>query len=97
MAYFVALLEYTENDDLRLRTRPRHREYLRGLLEAGKLRLSGPWEDETGAMLVYQVDDQAAAEALLAADPYRQEGVLANATVKEWRIVLDAAAAPESS
>jgi uncharacterized protein YciI len=97
MGLFVALLEFTSDEDLRLRTRPRHREYLKSLLESGKLRLPGPWVDDTGALLVYEADDQAAAEALLAADPYRQEGVLANATIKEWRVVFDASSAPEAS
>ena len=97
MGLFVALLEFAEDEDLRLRTRPRHREYLKGLLASGKLRLSGPWADDTGALLVYQADDQAEAEALLAADPYRQEGVLADARIKEWRIVFDAATSPETS
>jgi uncharacterized protein YciI len=96
MGLFVALLEFTSDEELRLQTRPTHREYLRGLLDSGKLRLSGPWVDDTGAMLVYQAEDQQEAEAMLAADPYRQAGVVANATIKEWRMVFDAAA-PETS
>ena len=97
MGLFVALFEFTKDEDLRLRTRPSHREYLKGLLDRGKLRLSGPWVDDTGALLIYEADDQAEAESLLAADPYRQEGVLANATIKEWRIVFDATSTVETS
>jgi uncharacterized protein YciI len=59
--------------------------------------MSGPWVDDTGALLVYEAADLAEADGLLAADPYRQAGVLANATIKEWRVVFDAAAAPEAS
>lgn len=88
LATFVALLEFTEDADLRQQTRPAHRDYLRSLLEAGKLRLSGPWTDDTGACVVYNAETQSEAEALLNADPYRAAGVLADARIKEWKIVL---------
>jgi uncharacterized protein len=91
MGLYVALLVFTEDTELRLQTRPRHRQYLRSLLERGKLRLSGPWADDTGALIVYQAKDMAEAERLLADDPYRGAGVLANATIKEWQVVFDAA------
>jgi uncharacterized protein YciI len=97
MGLFVAQLEFTSDEDLRLRTRPSHREYLKQLLDGGQLRMSGPWVDDTGALLVYEAGDLAEAERLLAADPYRQAGVVANATIKEWRVVFDAAATQEAS
>jgi uncharacterized protein len=93
MASIVAVLEFTEDDELRNQTRPAHREYLRSLLDAGSLRMSGPFGDDTGALIVYEVDDEAAAQALLDADPYRAAGVIANATFKEWKIVLQAGSA----
>jgi uncharacterized protein YciI len=92
LAKFVAMLEYTENEELRLQTRPVHREYLHALFEAGKVVQSGPWTDDTGALLIYEVDDLDEAQRLLEADPYRAAGVLANARIKEWRVVLDASA-----
>ena len=93
MAKFVAVLEFTEQEDLRLQTRPTHREYLRSLFDAGNLVMSGPWVDETGAMLIYEVADHAEAERLLDADPYRTAGVIADARIKEWRVVLGPLAA----
>jgi uncharacterized protein YciI len=87
---FVALLEFTEDAELRNETRPAHREYLRSLLEAGKLRLSGPWADDTGACIVYQAASADEAQALLDADPYRTKGVLADAQINEWKIVMQA-------
>jgi uncharacterized protein YciI len=86
------MLEFTENEELRLQTRPAHREYLHTLFEAGKVAQSGPWTDDTGALLIYEVDDLGEAQRLLEADPYRAAGVLANARIKEWRVVLDASA-----
>jgi uncharacterized protein len=90
MPTFAALIEFTDDDALRQETRPGHRHYLRSLLEAGKLRMSGPWADDTGAMIVYETADAAEAQAILDADPYRAAGVIANATIKEWNIVLEA-------
>jgi uncharacterized protein YciI len=69
MAKFVALLEFTDQEELRLQTRPTHR-------------------DDTGAMLIYEVADMAEAQRLLDAEPYRTAGVIANARIKEWRVVM---------
>jgi uncharacterized protein YciI len=88
MATFVALLEFTDDEALRLQTRPTHRAYLRSLLDGGKLLMSGPWTDDSGALLIYDAMDEDEANRLLAAGPYRQAGVLANATIKEWQIVM---------
>ena len=52
--------------------------------------MSGPWVDETGALFIYDVEDMAEAEQLLDADPYQSAGVIANATIKEWHVVLRA-------
>ena len=90
MGLFVALIEFTEDEELRLQTRPVHREYLRSLLDAGKLAMSGPWADDTGALIIYDADNMAEAENILDGDPYRSAGVIANATLKEWRVVLRA-------
>jgi uncharacterized protein YciI len=59
--------------------------------------MSGPWEDETGLLIVYEVGDMTEAERLLAEDPYRSAGVLANATIKEWRVVLRASWSDQSA
>ena len=77
---FAALIEFTEDEELRLQTRPVHREYLRSLFDAGKLAMSGPWADDTGALIVYEAEDMAEAERMLDGDPYRSAGVIANAT-----------------
>jgi uncharacterized protein len=90
MARFVALLDFTDDESLRMQTRPRHREYLQSLLSDGKLAMSGPWADDTGAMLIYEAESVEAAQALLDADPYRAAGVLADARIKEWRVVFEA-------
>lgn len=90
MGRFVALLNFTDDEALRMQTRPAHREYLRSLFDAGKLVTSGPWADETGALLIYEAESMEAAQALLDADPYRTAGVLSDARIKEWRVVFPA-------
>jgi uncharacterized protein YciI len=97
MGLFAALIEFTEDEELRLQTRPSHREYLRLLLDAGNLAMSGPWADDTGALIIYEAQDMAAAERMLDADPYRSAGVIANARLKEWRVVLRAPASNDSA
>ena len=97
MALFAALIEFTNNEELRLQTRPVHREYLRSLLDAGKLVMSGPWADDTGALIVYEAESMADAERILDEDPYRSAGVIANATLKEWRVVMRAPAPNDGS
>jgi uncharacterized protein YciI len=59
----------------RLAARPAHRQRLAELHEQGLLVLAGPWRDDSGALLVFDTDEQGVAE-IVAADPYyRVEGV----------------------
>ncbi len=90
MPAFAVMIEFTDDHELRQQTRPGHREYLRSLLEAGKIRLSGPFVDDSGALIVMEARDAAEVQAMLDADPYRKAGVIANARVKEWNIVMEA-------
>jgi len=90
MAKFAAMLTFGD-EVRRLETRPRHRAYLAELLREGKLHESGPWADDSGALLIYEAADEAEARALLAADPYSQTpGVVAAAQLKEWNRVFAA-------
>ncbi|MFN8660667.1 MAG: YciI family protein [Thermomicrobiales bacterium] len=88
MATFAVVYTFADNESVRLETRPKHREYLKGLLEAGNILLSGPFLDDTGALLVIEADSRAQVDEFLANDPYRDAGVVDNALVKEWNIVM---------
>jgi uncharacterized protein YciI len=92
VAKFVALLDFNDDKVLLTRTRPAHREYLQELVDAGKIWLSGPWVDDTGAMLVFETETMEDAQRLIDDDPYQTEGVLSNARIKEWRLVFQAPA-----
>jgi uncharacterized protein YciI len=88
MAKYVAILTFADNESTRLAIRPKHREYLRGLFNQGKLAASGPFTDDTGALIIYEAADEAEARALIAADPYTPAGVVADLKLKEWKQVL---------
>jgi uncharacterized protein len=68
--------------------RPRHREYLGKLKEEGKIVASGPFEDDSGALIIYEADDQAEAESFIEGDPFRAAGVFQSYTIKPWRQVF---------
>jgi uncharacterized protein YciI len=90
MAWFTADTTYVDDRDKLLEVRPRHRDYLRGLVDQGVVVLAGPWTDDKGGFVVYQVEDRAQLDRLLADDPYTTEGVAAGREVREWTISLGA-------
>lgn len=53
----------------RLEARPAHRELLATLHAQGQLVVSGPWHDDSGALLVFDVD-QTGVDQIIAQDPY---------------------------
>ncbi|CCH35523.1 YciI family protein [Actinosynnema sp. NPDC047251] len=88
MARFVVELVFGDNVDDRLAARPAHRDYLATLVDQGRLLVSGPYTDQSGAVLVYEVADEAELRELLAADPYTPAGVVAETRVHEWQTVM---------
>ncbi len=80
-------------DDLTARdeARPEHRVYLKSLLDEGKLIESGPFADDSGALLIYEADSESELHSWLAADPYATtDGVIAETVIKEWIRVFPA-------
>ncbi|KMM46799.1 MAG: YciI family protein [Cellulomonas sp.] len=89
MPMFAVQYTYDQRDDVRDVVRPRHRAYLAGLAESGALRGSGPYVGGSpGALLIFSADDEAALRALLEADPFHLEGLIAATEVREWNLVL---------
>lgn len=84
MAIFVVQLRY-RNDPQRLEVRPQHREYLATLHADGRLVAAGPWADETGALLIYDVADEETLHRILEDDPYSRAEVYDLVELKEWR------------
>ncbi|MBS7537342.1 YciI family protein [Ancylobacter lacus] len=75
---------------LRLDTRPAHLDYLRSI--AGSLVFAGPMLDEAGkpcgSVIVYEAEDRAAAEKLVADDPYSHAGLFERIELRGFRLVV---------
>lgn len=84
---FATVFEYG-NQHLIAEVRPTHREYLTALKEQGKLFASGPFEDDSGALIIYEAESAEEAAALIEGDPFRAAGVFASYTMKPWRQVF---------
>jgi uncharacterized protein YciI len=71
------VVEFAFDDDpRRLEARPAHRQQVSALHQAGTVLMAGPFADGSGALLVFEVADGEALDAVLAADPYyRAPGV----------------------
>ena len=88
---YVVLLAFSD-DPARLDHRPAHRERLAHLAGEGRLLAAGPWEDESGALLVFLVDDRDDLDAIIDADPYYTAPGVTVAGVHEWSPVTRHAA-----
>lgn len=95
MALYTATLTYTDDKEKIAQVRPTHREYLRSLVDSGRLHESGPFTDDSGALIIYIADSEADAREMLANDPFSTSGVIVDATVKEWRIVMSSVGTAE--
>jgi uncharacterized protein YciI len=80
---FVVLIDYTDMAG-RERALPAHKQYLAAGRAAGTVVESGPFADGKGGMYILEVLDLVAAEAFVAADPYKTDGKLAM-TIREWQ------------
>jgi uncharacterized protein YciI len=89
MTVFVVELTFDRDEDARLAVRPKHRAYLHELATAGRLRLAGPFADDDGAMLVYDVADRDELDDILAKDPYFASGdpVASITNVRQWDLL----------
>lgn len=75
----------------RMAARPAHRERLAGLHERGVVAMAGPFADDSGAVIVFDVAGEVELRELLAADPYLATPGVSVTSVREWRPFLTAA------
>lgn len=89
MPTYAVRYTYDERTDVRDAVRPEHRAYLSGLADQGVLLGSGPFADGApGALLVFRTADRDALDAVVAADPFTREGLVREADVRTWDLVL---------
>jgi uncharacterized protein YciI len=85
---FAAIIEYSQDREKVERIRPTHREYLRSLLASGKLDSSGPFTDNSGALIIYEAATKEEAEQLLRGDPFCQNGIFLSWQLRPWNPVM---------
>ena len=80
---FVVELAFDDNPE-RLGARPAHRERLQALHGTGRLVMAGPFADDSGALLVFDVADAGVLQELLGADPYFRTPGVTVVGQREW-------------
>jgi uncharacterized protein YciI len=78
----------------RLAARPAHRDRLRALHEQGELLLAGPWEDDSGALLIFTVDP-ARLDRIMVEDPYFTTAGVTVVSLRQWCPILGPGGADE--
>ena len=85
---FAAIIEYTQDKAKIGEVRPVHRQYLASLKQAGQLAASGPFTDDSGALIIYEADTREAAEALVEGDPFNINGIFLSYQMRPWNPVI---------
>lgn len=92
MHYALICTDKPDSVSLRMETREAHLAWLRTHQADGNVVISGPFlsdeGDMNGSLLILDVPDKAAAEALAAEDPYAKAGLFASVKIKAWKWVV---------
>ncbi|MDV2475825.1 hypothetical protein F8M49_11510 [Rhodococcus zopfii] len=89
MALFAVEYTYSEATvAARDEHRPTHRGWLSGLVDAGTVRATGPWVDGSGALILIDVADEAAAHELMTQDPFAQRNLIDAVRITGWQPVM---------
>jgi uncharacterized protein YciI len=65
-----------------------HARFIDGITD-GFIMMGGPFEDEGGAMLIVQAENEDEVREKLAPDPWYTHGVLQQQSVRRWDIFID--------
>jgi uncharacterized protein len=85
---FAAIIEYAQDKGKITEVRPVHRQYLAGLKAAGQLAASGPFTDDSGALIIYEAASVTEAEKFLKGDPFCAAGVFLRWQLRPWNPVI---------
>lgn len=88
MPYIIETFDKPDHQDLRRAKRDEHLAFLAeqaGQLLACGAKLNDDGSDRGGGLYIVDVEDRAAAEALIAADPFAQAGLFERVTITRWR------------
>lgn len=91
MAFFAVHYTYSPSTiDGRDTHRATHRAWLADLLEQKILVSSGPYTDDSGALIIVEGTDIESVKALFAQDPFAVENLIDASAVTEWKPVMGA-------
>jgi uncharacterized protein len=85
---FAAIIEYIQDRAKIAEIRPVHRQYLATLREGGKLVASGPFTDDSGALIIYEAPSAEEAESILKGDPFHANGIFVSWKLRPWNPVM---------
>jgi uncharacterized protein len=85
---FAAIIEYSQDKAKIAEVRPVHRQYLTSLRERGQLVASGPFTDDSGALIIYEASSAEEAEKILQGDPFHQNGIFIRWQLRPWNPVI---------
>jgi uncharacterized protein YciI len=79
--------------NVRMETRPKHVEFINGLIADRKLAFAGPFLEaegkSIGSLVMIEAAGQAEAEAVAASDPYARAGLFDSVEVLPWTWVFN--------
>jgi uncharacterized protein len=85
---FAAIIEYASDKTKIAALRPVHRQYLAELRQRGQLAASGPFTDDSGALIIYEANTKEEAEQFLQGDPFYQNGIFVRYQLRPWNPVI---------
>jgi len=85
---YAAIAKYTPDASVIAKARPAHRQYLTGLVEQGKLVISGPFANDVGGLLVYEAETLEQVEAMVREDPFAKQGVFTSWEIRPWNVIF---------
>ncbi len=89
MPYFALMYDVVDDfANKRTPFRPAHLKEVRASQARGELIMAGALGEPPGALLVFRAADKSVAENFAKADPYVNEGLVKNWTVRPWTVVV---------
>ncbi len=92
--YYVLLYDYVDDiAERRPQFRDEHLSLIGAYVDRGEVIMAGAWADPMdGAAIVFKTGDRAAVERFVEADPYVRNGLVPAWRIREWTVVVGAAA-----
>jgi uncharacterized protein YciI len=83
----MCVMDYCEDKQRLASVRPRHRDYLRALIGAGKVLSAGSFvPEDDGGLFLYEAPSHEEAEKMVRDDPYVLDGVAVTFKLREYEI-----------